>query len=469
MRKFLIAPLFCVLYAYAEFLLSDEARFVKLNLFATDSVQLEKFDKSANYRNQNTFTLGLFLSGLAAPNISFNAAAEVNTDNADGLKYWSEHNYEPRYGYPYDILEKNQSESKGRTWNFFNARTDWQAAPYLKFSGGYDYLAYGPARHNKLTLRGSDFYWRAIQDTSEYANIKRPVPTPFFAFDLSLGFVSYSQHAMQLKSIKEKNKYLHAHRLDFKVSENFSLGLTETIVYGGTEVNHIPEEEFDEERSVEVIYLAPFIPYFFAEAYVGDRDNKALSADFSWKLFKMFEIYGELFIDDLFTITSFFDDAWWGNKWAASIGVAIDSAKISTFNWSYNFEYTRIEPWVYTHHKGLGTEYSHFGNSLGSDLGPNSREFYSRLGISFKNLSFDLSVSDIAKDTAHGGRIGDIHKQGDADNKKYLNSESTLHYQEYGVSVLFKPFSIWRLGAKQYLISGEYKGYRTEIFSGIVF
>jgi len=452
MKKLAILLLFCILPLYAELSISDGDRFAKLQLFLKDSLQT-----SSDY-TQNTITAGLFLNGLVAPNLSFDAFAEVNTDKAWGLTYPA-HDFEPYLGYPYVNLDK-QSDSKGRTWDFFRARTDWQAMPYLKLSGGYDYLSYGPARRNKLTLRGGDFYWRAIQDTADYAYIKRPVPTPFIGWDLSLAFVSYSQHAMQLKNWKEHGKYMHAHRLNFNISDNLSFGLTETMVYGAS-----PEER----RSTEVIYLAPFVPYVFAESYGGDRDNKAMSMDFSWKLFKKYEIYGELFIDDLDNITSFFDESWWGNKWAVSLGLAIDSAKIGTFNWDYNFEYTRIEPWVYTHHKGLGNDYSHFGNSLGSDLGPNSREIYNRLGVSHKDfLKLDLSVSAVAKDTAFGSRLEDIHTPEHPDDKKYLNSKSTLHYQEYGVSLLLKPFSVWSIGAKQYFIFGEYKGRRTEVFSMVL-
>ncbi len=438
----------------AEFLISDGERFAKLNLFLKDSLQVEKFNKDSDYRIQNTVTVGLFLSGLAMPNLSFDAFAEVNTDIKSGVIY-SPHSYEPYLGYPYGEIDN------GRTWDFFRARTDWQAMPYFKISCAYDYISFGPARHNKLALRGGDFHWRSIQDTSEYAWIKRPVPTPFVAFELNLDFVSYSQYTVQLKDKKDYRKYLHAHRLGFEILDNLSVGLTETIVYG---------EEKEEPRSMEIIYLIPFVPYLFAQSYGGDRENTGMSADFSWKLFNRFELYGELFIDDLNTVTSFFDESWWGNKWAASIGVAIDSAKIGIFNWDYNFEYTRIEPWVYTHHKGSGYNYSHFGNSLGSDLGPNSREIYNRFGVSYKDfLKLDLSVSAVAKDTAFGSQMGDIHKQEDPTDKKYLNPKSTLHYQEYGAAILFKPFSVWNIGVKQYLIFGEYKGNRTEVFSGVMF
>ncbi|MDR2554041.1 MAG: capsule assembly Wzi family protein [Fibromonadaceae bacterium] len=451
--KFFLPFFLCALPIYAEFTISDGDRFVKLKLFAKDSLQINNFDKNENYRLQNTITVGFSLNGLVVPTISFNAFVELNTDMESGLAYLT-HNYEPYNGYPYGELDN------GRTWDFFRTRTDWQAAPYFKISVGYDYLSYGPARRNKLALRGGDFYWRTIQDTADYAFIKRPVPTPFIGWDLNLAHVSYSQHFMQLKNWKDYRKYLHAHRLDFKVSDNLNFGLTETVVYG---------ESPSERRSMEPIYVLPFVPYLFAETYGGDKDNNGISADFSWKLFNRFEIYGELFIDDLDNITSFFDDKWWGNKWATSIGLAIDSAKIGIFNWDYNFEYTRIEPWVYTHHKGPSNDYSHFGNSLGSDLGPNSREFYSRMGFSYREfLRLDLSVSAVAKDTALGSRLGDIHTLEDPTDKKYLNSKSTLHYQEYGTAILFKPFSIWSIGVKQYLIFGEYRGKRTEIFSGVV-
>jgi hypothetical protein len=458
MRKIFALFCFCALPIYAEFTISDGDRFAKLKLFVRDSAQIGKYNEVSDYRIQNNLAVGLFLNGLAAPNLSFNAFAELNVDNARGLTY-PEHSFEPYLGYPHSQIG-HENEGKGRTWDFFTAHIDWQAASYFKISSGYDYLSYGPARRNKLALRGGDFYWRAIQDTADYAYIARPVPTPFIGWDLSIAFVSYSQDLMQLKNWRDSEKYLHAHRLDFKVSDDFSFGLTETAVYGGNPF---------ETRYIEPIYLLPFVPYLFAETYGGDRDNSGMSADFSWKLFKKFELYGELFIDDLEGITSFFDESWWGNKWAASLGVAIDSAKIGMFNWDYNFEYTRIEPWVYTHHKGAGTDYSHFGNSLGSDLGPNSREIYSRMGLSFRDLlRFDISVSGIAKDTAFGSRIDDIHKYMDATDKKYLNSESTLHYQEYGFGLLYKPFSIWSIGAKQYLIFGEYKGKRTEAFSSVV-
>jgi hypothetical protein len=92
------------------------------------------------------------------------------------------------------------------------------------------------------------------------------------------------------------------------------------------------------------------------------------------------------------------------------------------------------------------------------------------MGISYeKLLRLDLSVSAIAKDTAFGGRVSDIHKEGDPTNKKYLNPKTTINYQEYGAGILYSPFKIWRIGAKQYLILGEYKGTRTELFSGAVF
>jgi len=161
--RFFIPLLFCALPIYAEFMVSDGDRFAKLNLFAKDSLQIEKFHKNSDYRIQNSVTVGLFLKGLVMPNVSFDAAAELNTDRAAGLIYQVPNLFEPYMGYPYSHLDKDLDNNKGRTWDFFRARTDWQTTSYFKISAGYDYLSYGPARRNKLALRGGDFYWRSIK------------------------------------------------------------------------------------------------------------------------------------------------------------------------------------------------------------------------------------------------------------------------------------------------------------------
>jgi hypothetical protein len=217
------------------------------------------------------------------------------------------------------------------------------------------------------------------------------------------------------------------------------------------------------------VYLLPFVPYLFAQHYVGDRDNSGISLDFSVGTLPGFEFYGELFIDDLDAITSMFDDTWWGNKWGATLGVAAKPRKLGILEWDGALEYTRIEPWVYTHHLGSGTQYSHYGQSIGSDLGPNSQEVYAALGLAWKQLlRLDLSVSAVAKDTAKGSHISDIHDyDSDGEGKKFLNPKSTYRYQAYTAGLRFSPWEfVWVQGSYTKVV-GRWRGDRVEGSVGV--
>ena len=170
--------------------------------------------------------------------------------------------------------------------------------------------------------------------------------------------------------------------------------------------------------------------------------------------------------------TSMFDDGWWGNKWATSVGVARDSLKLGSTLWNWYLEYTRVEPWVYTHHKGGGYTYRSYSQSLGTDLGPNSQEVYSEVSGLYKVESGflkdalfkgTLHASAVAKDTAFGGNITDMHTPESATDKKFLNDNTTLHYVELGGKIEIKPWEwmTFRAGYDRYF--GDYEGFRAMV------
>jgi len=53
------------------------------------------------------------------------------------------------------------------------------------------------------------------------------------------------------------------------------------------------------ERGWEWAYLIPSVPFKFVEHYAGDRDNAALSFDFTLWYPEKFRWYGEFFLDDI--------------------------------------------------------------------------------------------------------------------------------------------------------------------------
>jgi hypothetical protein len=210
----------------------------------------------------------------------------------------------------------------------------------------------------------------------------------------------------------------------------------------------------------------------FQEHLQGDQDNISLAFDLSVKTIPHWEFYGELLWDDMKSPTSMFDDSWWGNKWATSVGIARDSIRLGSTLWNWYMEYTRVEPWVYTHHKGGGYTYRSYAQSLGTDLGPNSQEIYSEIAAQYKVESGVLKeailrgaihASAVAKDTAFGGNITDMHTPESATDKKYLADETTLHYVEVGGKLEFYPFDWMSIRAGYDRYFGDYEGFRAMV------
>ena len=433
---------------------ADSAKNHLVNIRAqiSDSVLVTNLANAPTHYD-NAMFVRLFLDGHFTQAFHFDARIMVSNDYTN--RYINDNFYHPSEGLPYN----KQSETR-RTWDQFSAKIDYQLKP-VTLLAGFDYLEFGPARYNHVILRGNRSIDRPWQDTT--SRIWRPAPTPYFGYRFEIGPIEYSQYAAKLFEKKNKGKYMHAHRLDLHLPFNITLGLSETALYGSTtEPAHTnPNADADStDRDFEWNYVLPFIMYNFQEHIQGDQDNISLAFDLSVRTLPHWEFYGELLWDDMKTPTSMFDDSWWGNKWGATVGIARDSLYVGPVRLDMFTEYTRIEPWVYTHHKGGGYTYASYSQNLGSDLGPNSQEFHAELSATYKFINATLFAGNVAKDTAFGGNITDIHGPEDAINKVFLNEETTLRYTELGARLEITPWHwmSFRAGYTRYF--GDYEGYR---------
>lgn len=441
-------------FAASHITLQDSARNSEVNISAQllDSLTITNL-KNAPTHYDNSMSIRFFLDGHFTENFLFAARVNVNTDYTN--RDIPEHSYNPEDGIPYN----KQSENK-RTWDLFAAHASYKLEP-VTLLAGFDYLSMGPARRNHVILRGEQNPYRPWQDSS--SRLQKPAPTPYFGYVFEIGPVEYTQYAAKLFEKKGENKYVHVHRLDLNLPENITLGLSETALYGTTTepAGWNPNPDADSSgRDFEWAYVIPFVPYVFQEHLQGDQDNISLAFDLSVRTFRHWELYGELLWDDMKSPTSMFDDSWWGNKWAATVGIARDSLYVGPVRLDMFTEYTRIEPWVYTHHKGGGYTYASYSQNLGSDLGPNSQEIHAELNAAYKFISATLFAGNVAKDTAFGGNIADIHGPEDATNKVFLASETTLRYTELGARFELTPWHwmTFRAGYTRYF--GDYEGYR---------
>ena len=432
----------------------DTSRDYLVNIRAqlVDSVAITNLTNAPTHYD-NAMSVRLFLDGFFTQSFHFDARVRVNTDYTN--RDITFNLYHPREGIPYN----KQSESK-RTWDMLAAKVDYTLKP-LTLLAGFEYIEFGPARRNHVILRGENSFYRPWQDSS--SRIGEPAPTPYFGYRFNIGPLEYTQYAAKLFEEKNKGKYLHAHRLDIHLPKSITLGLSETSLYGSTTEPALSNPNPDADstnRNFEWSYVIPFIPYVFQEHLQGDQDNISLAFDLSVRTLPHWEFYAELLWDDMKSPTSMFDDSWWGNKWATTIGVARDSLHAGPVLLDIFAEYTRIEPWVYTHHKGGGYTYASYAQSLGSDLGPNSQEIHTELSATYKFINATLFASGVAKDTAFGGNITDIHGPYDSTDKEFLDDKTTLRYTELGASLSIAPWHWMNIRASYARYFGDYEGYR---------
>jgi|GEM_PF-1263929 len=153
-------------------------------------------------------------------------------------------------------------------------------------------------------------------------------------------------------------RYIAFHRLTVNPWQWLQLAFTEAVVYGL--------------RGPELAYLNPLYPIKPAEHALWDRDNANFALEAVLRPAAGVEAYGTVFVTDL--DTRLLGRGSYNNKWAAQAGVG--AALGPALGW---VEYTRIEPFMYTHRFLLDgsfyNAYTHNGFGLGHPLGPNADQW----------------------------------------------------------------------------------------------
>jgi len=179
-----------------------------------------------------------------------------------------------------------------------------------------------------------------------------------------------------------RTKYLSSHRIEWKMMDNLNFGVNENLIYG--------------DRPLEIGYLVPVLPLFWMEHYYGDLDNATMSFDLHYRPIKNYSLYTELFVDDE-TFTKSFTE-FYGNKWAFLIGV-YNSNFLTVEHLNFRFEYSRIEPFVYTHKYHIN-RYKNVDNFLGGEFGPDSELMNFKIDYSFgfgKNISLNFKRANVGE------------------------------------------------------------------------
>ncbi len=184
------------------------------------------------------------------------------------------------------------------------------------------------------------------------------------------------------------SKFFVAHRFELSFPRVLDFGLSELIVYS--------------RRFPELAYLNPVNLFKDIEPQQHDRDNSLISTDLQLHTIPNVELYGTLLIDDI--VLSKLGSKFFGNQFAFTIGASYIEP-LGLENGDFVLEFTRIDPYVYSHHIPENS-YTNDQFVIGHHLGPNSDDWFFRGSYRFSRkwkASFELERS------RHGDNFLDVN------------------------------------------------------------
>lgn len=351
---------------------SEGVHKAKVDFDFAEVFDVKRGDQYQTADRTSHMTMGGIIRGRFGQHFNFYIHAQNTLNRGSEI---SNESFDPRYGTPIVISGKNVYSDEA--WAYLT----WDHA-WFQLEFGRDQIKWGPGRHGSLMISKENPLFEMLKLKFKFSRFQ---------------FTSF--HGSLHSGIGAK--YLAGHRLELKAFPWLYISGSEAVIYGN--------------RNVELSYLNPLMPYHVAEHHLGDKDNNSMAFDMTCFPLKNHKFYFELFLDDFTTAENPF--TYYGNKFAFLLGYRW----ISPFGLTdadINWEYTRIEPYVYTHKDSINT-FQNYDKSIGHWLGPNSDDLFIELRYLFNR---DLKLSLSAERIRHGeGDINTPHRASDGTRKRFLS------------------------------------------------
>jgi hypothetical protein len=179
--------------------------------------------------------------------------------------------------------------------------------------------------------------------------------------DSSRSYLANSSQVTDFYRTVYRLKYMAAHLIEFTIVDGLDMALGESIVYS--------------DKNPQLIYLIPLMFFKSGEHYNRDTDNVQFFGTLDLNLIKGVNLYGTLFIDELTT-----DDLFNPDKARNQLGYTVGTRMFDLpfDNVELAAEYSRLNPWVYTHKYPAAT-FTNNGYDLGHWVGQNGDDVYVEL------------------------------------------------------------------------------------------
>ncbi len=248
-----------------------------------------------------------------------------------------------------------------------------------------------------------------------------------------------SASSMSTANLKSRNLYAHRYELNFA---NTQIGISEiTVLY---DLN-------------KPWLFVPIVPLFIEKGnYTENNNNGTLSLDFSQRLPFGFRVYSEFLLDDMESPTSLIRNDNIEAKWAWMAGLAY-AGNFGDFKAGSIAEYSRVEPYVYSHFYRNTAQIAHHGYPLGAPNGPNSQTINWLIYAKHKEaFQFQLGQEWAWKGTDHGSAVNDTTPVAD-------HMKISKHFLK-GAKMKYSLTPVISYSASHYAISVEYSFFDKNAF-----
>ncbi len=282
---------------------------------------------------------------------------------------------------PHQANYKNsKGDGPGFDFNYSTARLVYMPNKHLLFDLGYNHNVIGDGYRSLLL---SDWsinypYFRAAVTVgrlqysvmwSQYLTYlnRRIASTPYYAFGYS-------------------HKWAQTYLLDYQVTKKFNVGLFESVVWAGSNIN--------QNSDVDVSYASPVIFAHSGKSKTGIDNNELIGLNLKYHILPKANVYSQLALDKTGSEAD--------NRYAIQAGVRFwDFLKVN--NWNALLEFNTARPYTY-HSTNLHAVYGHANLPLAHPLGANFREVIGVTDYAYKNWWFRLEafVAQQGLDSANG-------------------------------------------------------------------
>ncbi len=248
---------------------------------------------------------------------------------------------------------------EGKVWRSLAGQVE---LAYVQFdmdnvivSAGRQKSSWGPGRRGNMLLSSHSQAMDQIKLEAEYG------PARFTSIIAVLDREENMLHLVDTSLDWDINRYFSAHRLEVMPYDKLSLGVSESVIYGGAG------------RSLELYYSNPLTWYHGEQLNEKNDDNTFISFDATWYPKWGVKLYGELLIDD-YQI----DNETAGDNEPSEIGYLAGFNLIEPIGidgLDFSFEYARVNNWTYNQ-KNSHNRYIHHNRLIGHFLGPDRESYY---------------------------------------------------------------------------------------------